>query len=63
MTNRQKLIETNIYDMLIQINKEVQGYGARCVLELVDYVYTTHQYCDYSCQECIQRYLNEEAKP
>lgn len=60
MTNRQKLIETNIYDLLCNINKNLlkeSPYGA-CIMQGLDVNYK----CEYNCGECIAKWLGEEAK-
>lgn len=67
MTNRQKLIETNIYDLLCNMNKAITGFQCDCVMEAVtgDKIKNNalcDAFCDYSCGECIARWLGEEAK-
>ena len=61
MTNRLKLINTNMYDLLLKINTKVRDQQGKCVLDLVDEKHETHQ-CPsgMSCEECIQCYLNQE---
>jgi len=62
MTNRQKLIETNIYDVLCNMNKTITGFNCDCVMcALTDGEKTYGTECD-SCSECIAKWLNEEAK-
>lgn len=60
MTNREKLLKTNIYDLLCEINKNllnVDFYGA-CIMQGLDVDYK----CGHNCGECIAKWLNEEAK-
>ena len=60
MTNREKLLNTNIYDLLIAINRQIiyRSYAETCVLEALE---KTHIKCDcITCDICIQRYLNKE---
>jgi hypothetical protein len=62
MTNRQKLIETNIYDLLCEMNKAITGFKCDCVMEaLTGFKIKYSSYCCDSCGECIARWLNEEA--
>lgn len=66
MTNRQKLIETNIYDLLCNINKnlaEVNPNGA-CIMKALNanYNYKCEYILEYNCGDCIQNWLNEEAE-
>ena len=63
MTNRQKLIETNIYDLLCSINKAITGFSCYCVMcALTDVGINYSSDCCESCGECIARWLNEEAR-
>lgn len=60
MTNREKLLNTNIYDLLMEMNKSIiQNSGCEtCVLDALE---NTHIACDnITCDLCIQRYLNKE---
>ena len=63
MTNRQKLIETNIYDVLCNMNKAITGFSCDCVMcALTDGEKTYGTECGGKCGECIAKWLNEEAK-
>ncbi len=63
MTNRQKLIETNIYDLLCNMNKAITGFQCDCVMcALTDGEITYSSDCCESCGECIARWLGEEAR-
>ena len=60
MTNREKLLNTNIYDLLVSMNKTVIqiSHYETCVLETLE---QEHLECEYfTCDECIQKYLNKE---
>lgn len=60
MTNREKLLNTNIYDLLLSLNKELTqiSHYETCVLEALEKKYIV---CEYSnCDKCIQNYLNKE---
>ena len=61
MTNREKLLNTNIYDLLLLINSQIPYKSLNCV---IDYIEGKNRDCIESgkCSECIQQYLNEESK-
>lgn len=66
MTNRQKLIETNIYDLLCNINKAITGFNCDCVMEAVTGSKIRNNplcdaFCNDTCGQCIQNWLDEEA--
>lgn len=62
MTNREKLIQTNIYDLLCRIDKGIKSQ-ATCVIETLDKDNACKR-CDLGkqCPECIAKWLNEEAE-
>lgn len=63
MTNRQKLIQTNIYDLLCNLNKALTGYWRDCIMDaLTDGEKAYGTGCCGKCGECIAKWLNEEAK-
>ena len=63
MTNREKLIQTNIYDVLCNMNKAITGFQCDCVMcALTDGEITYRSDCCGSCGECIAKWLGEEAK-
>lgn len=63
MTNREKLIQTNIYDVLCNMNKAMTGFSCDCVMcALTDGEKTYGTECGGKCGECIAKWLNEEAK-
>lgn len=66
MTNREKLLKSNIYDFMCNMNKnlaEVNPNGA-CIMKALNanYSYKCGYTWEYSCSECIANWLNEEAK-
>lgn len=64
MTNRQKLIETNIYDLLCTLHDNMLDMFAFCVMEILPgkYEECPYQGDKHRCGDCIQNWLNEEAK-
>lgn len=62
MTNREKLLNTNIYDLLVSIQDNI----FQCVLEAIEGHSIPCAYdidcCsqDANCKKCIQEYLNKE---
>lgn len=67
MTNREKLIKTNIYDLLCEIQKNTgnRKLSGLCVLELIlgrETVCPTDNNFRLNCQSCIRNWLNEEAR-
>lgn len=67
MTNRERLIKTNIYDLLVRMHVANMAHG--CILTLVDPFTVSDNpddWCDPSkktimeCKQCIQNWLNEE---
>lgn len=63
MTNRQKLIQTNIYDLLCNMNKAMAVYSFDCVMcALTDGEKTYGKECCGKCGECIAKWLSEEVE-
>ena len=63
MTNREKLIQTNIYDVLCNMNKAITGFRCDCVIAaLTDGEKTYGTECGGKCGDCIQNWLNEEVR-
>ena len=66
MTNREKLLHTNLYDLLcrMQINLDdlIVVDLNFCVLDLIGV--DTDAYCDGmgECKKCLQKWLNGEVK-
>lgn len=62
MTNRQRLLKTNEYDLLCRIQKCIDKEHINCVIDAItgnirDCPIKEYQ-CD--CERCIQDWLNEE---
>lgn len=72
MTNREKLLQTNLYDLLCRMNETMKrkkmqdNHDIRtCIIDVLnDAGYHpcngTRRYDDKTCGECIARYLNKE---
>ena len=56
-TNKDKILSTCVYDILLQAHKTLAKRQTTCILEAIDegLVCTGKQ---DSCEECIQRWLN-----
>lgn len=64
MTNRQKLIQTNIYDLLCTLHDNMLDMFAFCIMEVLPgkYEECPYEWDKHNCGECIQNWLNEEAR-
>ena len=58
MTNREKLIQTNIYDLLCRINSQMPCF---CIIQALGDE-NKPDICDDKCDKCIESWLNEEAE-
>lgn len=58
MTNRERLLKTNEYDLLCRVQRYIDYKNrALCVIDAI----TGHvRYCIDDCEKCIQEWLNEE---
>lgn len=65
MTNREKLLHTNIYDLLCRMQENISNVLEEETICYLDIVTGDHdEPCrSESCRECLQKFLNEEAKP
>ncbi len=68
MTNREKLIQTNIYDLLCSIQNSLSGSGAElsglCIIEDITKKgkpCPEEVWFGSRCSECIAKWLDEEA--
>lgn len=65
MTNRDRLLNMSLYDLIMSLHKEIcvikDGQCISCKLSIIT-GYVNHERCNADCSECIQRYLNEEVK-
>lgn len=60
MTNREKLLKYNEYDILVSIqNYFLENSNCNCILETLTSEYIP---CRSTCKECIQKWLNSDAK-
>lgn len=57
MTNRERLLRTNLYDLLIMINENLAEVEDVCVLDVFDYQTLN---CIGKCDKCIENWLNQE---
>jgi hypothetical protein len=60
MTNEEKILNSNIYDLLVSMNKTIicKSHYETCVLESLE---QKHIDCGfYLCEECIRNYLESE---
>lgn len=55
MTNRERLLRTNPYDLLIMLNDSLEEI---CVLDI--FGYQTLKNCNGKCDKCIENWLNQE---
>ena len=64
MKNRQKLMKTNEYDILLRMNARLESLEpSLCVLDLLEDKPVTG-YCPVNvkdCEDCISQWLNKEA--
>ena len=60
-TNRDILLNTNLYDVLLKTHKTLAKRNTTCILEALDegLVCTGNQ---DRCEKCIQRWLNQEVR-
>ena len=60
MTNREKLLDTNIYDLLVSMNKTIiqESHFETCVLDALEEKRIDCEH--FLCSECLQEYLNKE---
>lgn len=62
MTNREKILKTNIYDLMMTIANRLEN-GDICPIKLISgqYNYSRCKKYSYVCGQCIQKWLNQEA--
>lgn len=60
MKNREKILNTNLYDLLLTMNSRIES--EQCVLDLISTNVNDYLFCHGSCEECIQKWLNAEVK-
>lgn len=70
MLNREKLLNTNMYDLLMKWNKYLLDRGGMCcIIEMLENKkprsrYSTIRCMQYQnkCEDCIQAWLNSEER-
>lgn len=65
MTNREKLIKTNIYDLLFRLNQNILALdnAESCIMSYIkDGRKSKKIECDKCCVSCISLWLDEEAE-
>lgn len=62
MTNREKLIKTNIYDLLCKINDSFLDNEGDCILTALGVDICVRCKVEATCTGCIAKWLNEEAR-
>ena len=60
MTNRERLLQANTYDLLLAMQDKLEPYRI-CVLTVLGEKDISGR-CSGLCELCLQRWLNEEAK-
>lgn len=60
MKNREKILNTNLYDLLIKMNDRIES--EQCIIDLLSTGVSDYLFCHGSCEECIQKWLNAEVK-
>ena len=60
MTNGDKLMKVNLYDLLLHINSGIVDYTRYCIIEAIE---DKSEICpqDLNCEKCLQDYLNRES--
>ena len=58
-TNRDILLNTNLYDVLLKAHKTLAQRNTTCILEALDEGLVCCGKSD-TCEKCIQRWLNQE---
>lgn len=61
MTNRERLYNMNIFDLLARLNKALVKVG-RCVMVALDRPDKLEE-CNQDCPRCIACWLSEEERP
>jgi hypothetical protein len=64
MTNRDRILQTNEYDLLLHAQKILDEHKVNilCILTLFGEQDVSKR-CSGLCELCIERWMNEEAKP
>lgn len=60
MTNRDKIMNTNLYDLLLHINSKITDYTLPCIIDIIEIkTQNCPEHC--KCDICLQDYLNRES--
>ena len=72
MTWRQKLLHTNIYDLLCRMQENIEKFYVSsddngeniCIMDILNagMVDVRHRAADGNCKKCIAAFMNEEVK-
>ena len=72
MTNREKLLHTNIYDLLCRMQENIEKFYVSsddngeniCIMDILNagMVGVRHRVADGNCKKCIAAFMNEEVK-
>lgn len=58
MKNYEKILNTNLYDLLVKMNDRLSC--ETCIIDLISEEEITS--CNLECEECIQAWLNAEVQ-
>lgn len=60
MTNGDKLMKVNLYDLLLHINSKIADYSQYCIIDAIE---GRSETCppDLNCEKCLQNYLIRES--
>lgn len=60
MTNGDKLMKVNLYDLLLLINSRIADYSQYCIIDAIE---GRNETCppDLNCEKCLQNYLIRES--
>lgn len=67
MKNREKILATNLYDMLVEMNNNMRTYASPvnpCIYVALGHKNRLSRCSKYNneCTKCIEEYLNQEAR-
>lgn len=72
MTNREKLLHTNLYDLLCRMQDNIENFYVSsddngeniCIMDVLNagMACVRHRVADGNCETCIAAYLNERSE-
>ncbi|MBR0340799.1 MAG: hypothetical protein IJH64_00840 [Oscillospiraceae bacterium] len=70
MTNREKLLHTNLYDLLCRMNERLRDNEGKnendesraCIMDCFMESSESERRCFANCEKCIASYLNERSE-